>query len=98
MNHNHGRVIRGACDCGRPATIVLNGYRICQHCYELDKRHAGKEKTLPEDWELLFQRRHADVDIACTRWLKKKGLWNPRGFGRIYNGSQSGVKALLARL
>ncbi len=27
---------RSHCDCGKPATVVLSGFKICERCYTLE--------------------------------------------------------------
>lgn len=87
------------CECSKPAVIKLNGKRICQRCYEFDRRKPKKEEKAAE-WKMEYANDNLHyVDEACTRWLKKKGLWREKGFGRIsYGVGQSGVQALLAKL
>ncbi len=94
----NGMRTRKSCDCGEPATIMLCNALICQGCFDKDKRQeAPFEKS--DDWKMSFQWDNSDVDEACTRWLKKRGLYNERGFQRISYGTiQSGVEALLAKL
>lgn len=91
-----GDVTRQFCDCGRPAVIVLCRAKVCQRCYDIDKRKPAKEEK-PDEWKIEFAHDNLHhVDEACTRWLKKKGLYSEKGCGKISYGA--GVEALLAKL
>ncbi len=97
MNKTDHKIVRSSCECGQPATVVLNSYRICQGCYDKDHRPPKAAKVTSEDWKLMFQYDNSDVDAACTRWLKNRGIYNEKGFGKIYFRSGQ-IEALLARL
>ena len=92
--HASGEVRRAFCDCGRPATIMLCRVKVCQRCYEIDKRKPAKEEK-SDDWKLSYQWDNSDVKEACTKWLKEHGVFSERGFGRI---EFSGERNLLDRL
>jgi hypothetical protein len=50
-NGNHAR---SHCDCGTRASVVLNGYNICQRCYTLDKER--EDRCFPNHGELTPRR------------------------------------------
>ena len=93
-----GDMTRAFCDCGRPATLILCRAKVCQRCYDIDRRAPAKDAK-PDEWKMehAYDNLHY-VDEACTRWLKKKGLYSEKGFGISYGAIQSGVDALLAKL
>jgi hypothetical protein len=33
----NGLAFRKFCECGRPATIMLNNARVCKRCHDLDR-------------------------------------------------------------
>lgn len=86
-------VSRSYCDCGELATIVLCNAKICQRCYDADRRRPAETKE--EFSEESIPQAVREVYDACVRWEKRKGFYDPKGFKRLSFG---GLHALLAKL
>jgi len=64
--------------CGSVRAKVRSYERVnyrCNCCKSAKQKETREQERIPLDED------YTDVDIACTKWLRERGIYNEKGFG-----------------